>query len=146
MSLTRVLKRGGVPYIYDPENTKLTEEESSLPQEGDWIEVTNGNSLSMYEWHEPVEPVVYVAPKIRVITKRAFMHRLFLVERVAIRKSTDDIIIDIHEDLKLSSSVDLDLKDVKEALLIFVDAGILVASRIAVLLKDGTLAEEFKGF
>ena len=37
---------------------------------------------------------------IRKIATRAFMQRFTQAERAAIRKSIDDIVIDIHEDLK----------------------------------------------
>ena len=76
-----------------------------------------------------------------VITKRSFMQRFTQPERTVIRKSTDDIVIDVHEDLKIASNVDLSLEDIRNALNYFVSIGILEAPRVDELLVDGTEAE-----
>ena len=75
---------------------------------------------------------------IRKITKRAFMQRFTQAERIAIRASVDDIVIDIHEDLKATNSVELDLTDTASALAYLVSVAILTSAEI---LADGTEAE-----
>jgi hypothetical protein len=57
-----------------------------------------------------------VVSAIRKITKRALSQRLNPVIRAAIRKSTDDIVIDIREDLKISEYVDLSDPDLIDSL------------------------------
>jgi hypothetical protein len=76
-------------------------------------------------------------PPIRKITKRAFMQRFTQAERIAIRKSVDDIVIDIHEDLKMASIVDLDLQDTINGVAYLGSIGLLTTSQ-ADLLRDGT--------
>jgi hypothetical protein len=78
-----------------------------------------------------------IAPAIRKITKRAFMQRFAQAERIAIRKSVDDIVIDIHEDLKMASIVDLDLQDTINGVAYLGSIGLLTTSQ-ADLLRDGT--------
>ena len=75
---------------------------------------------------------------IRKITKRSFMRRFTQAERIAIRKSTDDIVIDIYEDLKATSNVDLDLQDTIDALAYLTSVGILASGRKDEILIDGT--------
>lgn len=86
-----------------------------------------------------------VIPGIRKITKRAFMQRLTQPERTLIRKSTDDIVIDVHEDLKIASFVDLDLTGLQAALGYFVTIGILTESRVPEILVDGNEEEKYRG-
>ncbi len=78
---------------------------------------------------------------IRKITKRAFMRRFTQAERIAIRASVDDIVIDIHEDLKATNNVDLDLADTANALSYLVSAAILTSDRPDEILTDGTQEE-----
>jgi len=78
---------------------------------------------------------------IRKITKRAFMQRFTQAERIAIRASSDDIVIDIHEDLKATNSVELDLADTVIALAHLVSVAILTSDRPAEILADGTQGE-----
>ena len=75
---------------------------------------------------------------IRKITKRAFMRRFTQAERIAIRNSSDDIVIDIHEDLKSAINVSLDLKDTIDSLAYLVSVSILTSDRPAEILIDGT--------
>jgi hypothetical protein len=84
--------------------------------------------------------VTYEQPKI---TKRAFMKRFTLAERISIRNSTDDVIIDVYEDLKLASYVELDTQDVSDALIYMVSVGILESSRVDEMLVDGTELEAY---
>jgi hypothetical protein len=77
------------------------------------------------------------------ITKRAFMKRFTLTERIAIRKSTDDVIIDVYEDLKLASYVELNTQDVSDALNYMVSVGILESSRVDEMLVEGEPYEAY---
>jgi len=78
---------------------------------------------------------------IRKITKRAFMRRFTQAERIAIRVSSDDIVIDIHEDLKSANIVELDLQDTVVALDYLVSVGLITSDRPLVILADGVEAE-----
>ena len=66
---------------------------------------------------------------IRKITKRAFMQRFTQPERTAIRNSTDDIVIDIYEDLQSVNNVELDHQDTIKAIAYLTVVGILTAGR-----------------
>ena len=87
-----------------------------------------------------VEKNTDVKPVTR-ITKRSFMQRFTQTERIAIRKSTDDIVIDIYEDLKIATNVDLGLPEVRQGLLYMMSIGLLEAPRVDELLVEGTAAE-----
>ena len=78
-----------------------------------------------------------VVSAIRKITKRAFMRRFTQAERIAIRNSSDDIVIDIHEDLKSAINVSLDLQDTIDSLAYLVSVSILTGDRPAEILIDG---------
>ena len=69
------------------------------------------------------------------LTKRAFMQRFHQPERTAIRKSTDDIVIDIYEDLQSVNNVDLSLQDTINALTYLAAVGILTAGRSDTILN-----------
>lgn len=84
-----------------------------------------------------------VSNGIRTVTKRSFMQRFDQSERIAIRKSTDDIVIDIHEDLKMASNVDLDHPDTVSAVAYLGSAGLLTVSTVSDLLKDGAEDERY---
>ena len=88
------------------------------------------------------KPENTVAP-IRLITKRSFMQRLTMAERIGFRNSTDDVVIDIREDLEYASNVDLDLEALYQGLSYISGIGLLEASRIPELLVDGTKAESY---
>jgi len=90
--------------------------------DGDWVEgapvqgqkfkhVTNGGGELISYYSEPVAPALPTK-----ITKRALSQRLNPVIRVAIRNSTDDIVIDIIEDLKLAEYADLSDQDLIDSL------------------------------
>lgn len=102
------------------------------PKDGDWIKVTNGKSIVKKWYMRPIAPEV---PKIRMITKRAFMRRFTQVERIAIRKSVDDIVIDIYDDLKMVSHVDLDLVDTIQSIEYLKSVGLVTTGDI---LRDGS--------
>ena len=61
-------------------------------------------------------PAPIPEPVITKITKRALSQRLNPVIRAAIRNSTDDIVIDIIEDLKLAEYADLSDQDLIDSL------------------------------
>jgi hypothetical protein len=80
---------------------------------GEWVEGSpvNGHKFKRVN-SKGGELISYyseiVAPELpSKITKRALSQRLNPVIRKALRKSTDEIVIDIHEDLKLAEYVDL---------------------------------------
>ena len=62
---------------------------------------------------QTAEEMTYLGTKI---TKRALSQRLNPVIRAAIRNSTDDIVIDIIEDLKLAEYADLSDQDLIDSL------------------------------
>ena len=80
-------------------------------------------------------------PAVREISTRSFMRRFTPPERVLIRASTDDIVVDIHEDLRFARSVDLDLTDVSQGLAYLVTQSIIASNRPAIILRDGTADE-----
>lgn len=80
---------------------------------------------------------------IRVITKRAFMKRIDQADRILIRKSVDDFVIDIHEDLKSATSVNLDDPDTIAGVDYLISKGLLSNTNLEVLFSDGT--ESIKG-
>ena len=76
------------------------------------------------------------------ITKRAFMQRFFQPERTLIRKSTDDIVIDIYEDLQSVRNVDLAHPDVIAALTYLTSVTILDAGRSDTIINNPITADE----
>lgn len=106
------------------------------------FEYTDGTIVEQQFWSEEHKAQSEPLPTIRIITKRAFMRRFTQAERIAVRQSADDIVIDIHEDLKMSSFVDLDSPDVSTALDYLVAINILSdAQRKVGMLVDGTSDE-----
>lgn len=121
----------------------------------------NMNKFTNGEWTEGTpssgDKVQYISPEggvsetyysgevlsIRKITKRSFMQRFDQTERIAIRNSTDDVVIDIHEDLKMASNVDLDLVDTVNAVAYLDAQGLLTVKTQADLLRDGTEDERY---
>ena len=84
----------------------------------------------------PVEPEVPLG--IRKITKYAFTQRFSQTERISIRTSVDDIVIDISEQMKLASQIDLDLQATSDALDYLTFVSILESDRKAEMLVNGT--------
>lgn len=78
---------------------------------------------------------------IRVISVGSFRRRLTIAEKVAIEVSTDPVVKVIQADLANSEYVDLDLQELHEGLDYLVSIGILEATKIPTLLRDGTEAE-----
>ena len=92
-------------------------------------------------WEQKAYSLPVAEPAIRKITKRAFMRRFTQVERTLIRKSADDIVIDIHEDLQSTITVDLDLQDTIDSLTYLTSVAILADGRSNAILADGTASE-----
>ena len=107
------------------------------PSELEWS--YNKTTKVKKQYNTPKEPEA--DKPIRLITKRSFMRRFDMSERIAIRKSTDDIVIDIYEDLKIASNVNLDLQDTIDALNYLDSQGLLTVSTVEGLLRDGTQEE-----
>tara|TARA_R110002020_G_scaffold147185_2_gene322336 strand:- start:5216 stop:5545 length:330 start_codon:yes stop_codon:yes gene_type:complete len=93
--------------------------------------------------HKMVTSGVEGVGVIRVITKRAFMKRIDQADRISIRKSTDDFVIDIHEDLKSASSVDLDDLDTIAGVDYLIAQNLLTNTNLEALFNNGT--ESTKG-
>ncbi len=87
------------------------------------------------------EEMAYLGTKI---TTRAFMQRFTQPERTAIRKSTDDIVIDIHEELKelRGRHVVLNDPDAINALAYLTGVGILVGGRSDTILNTPVTESE----
>lgn len=98
-----------------------------------------GRGLSTSGRLQTEEEKAYLGDKI---TRRAFMQRLFQAERIAIRNSTDDNVVDIHEDLKSTDSVILSLQDTIDALTYLTSVGILASGRSDTILNDPVLPHE----
>ena len=75
-------------------------------------------------------------PAIRTISTQAFIRRMLQSERVALRNSANEDIIDIREDLKLKNTVNLDGLIANQ-----LDTIGLSQARKDILLADGTLGE-----
>lgn len=116
---------------------------------GQWVDTTEAE-LTVGEqyrisigggWEQKAYSLPVAPPAIRKITKRAFMQRFTQPERTLIRNSTDDIVIDIYEDLKSVNNVNLDMTDTLQALAYLESLSIISAGRPAAILVDGTIDE-----
>jgi hypothetical protein len=109
------------------------------PAEGQKFKKTNAKGYELISYFSAqTAPDIAI---IRKVSKRAFMQRMTFAERTAIRKSTDDVVIDIREDLNAISHVDLDLADTLKSLSYLASVDILKASRINEILADGKQGE-----
>jgi hypothetical protein len=108
------------------------------PVEGQKFKKVNskGGELISY-YSEPVTPVLPTK-----ITKRAFMQRFTQPERTLIRKSTDDVVIDIYEDLQAVNNVELTMEDTINAIAYLTGIGILSAGRDTEILDTPITADE----
>jgi hypothetical protein len=88
-----------------------------------------------------IQVLVPVIP-IRRISVGSFRRRLTLNEKVAIKVSEDPVVQVLQEDLLSSTFVDLDFKGLTDGLNYLVHVGILEASRLPELLKDGDESEK----
>lgn len=109
------------------------------PAQGQKFKKTNAKGYELISYFSAqTAPDIAI---IRKVSKRAFMQRMTFAERTAIRKSTDDVVIDIREDLNAISHVDLDLADTLKSLSYLASVDILKASRINEILADGKQGE-----
>ena len=76
-----------------------------------------------------------------IITERALMRRFTPDERTNIRNSVDPIVIDIREDLKSASYVDLKSDDVYQSMVYLEYTGLLLSKTPVEMLIDGTKKE-----
>ena len=83
-------------------------------------------------------PKVTPVQVIRKISVGSFRRRLTLTEKVAIQVSEDPVVQVLQHDLLTSSFVDLDFPELLVGLNYLVSVGILEASRLPEILKDGT--------
>ena len=86
---------------------------------------------------------VKVVPEVRVITKRSFMQRIKQADRILIRASIDPIVKDIHEDLLIASSVDLDDAETGKAIDYLSASNLLLSTDRVKLLEDGSQKEKY---
>jgi hypothetical protein len=77
-----------------------------------------------------------IPPVSTKLTKRDFIQRFTQPERTLIRKSTDDIVIDIYDDLQSVDSVDLSLQDTINALTYLTSIEILAEGRSTEILTN----------
>ena len=84
------------------------------------IELDDYDTSILGSLYDPIEgtftPQEIVIDFGAKITKRALSQRLNPVIRAAIRNSTDDIVVDIREDLKLAEYADLSNQDLIDSL------------------------------
>ena len=90
-------------------------------------------------------PAAIVNPASRIISTRAFMQRLSQAERIALRGSADDIVIDMMEDLRMASYVDLDVAMLAVGLGYIESLGLIATSQLTDMSIDGTAAEQYNG-
>lgn len=82
-----------------------------------------------------VNPVVEVVkPEVTVISKLNFTRRLTQSERIAIRNSTDDIVIDFRELLDMSQEIDLNDGDLIAGIDYLVSINLLTSERASLIL------------
>ena len=119
---TRIIEEGGQHYIVGTYTGELTL--------GSW----DGEFPS-----EPEEPVV-----IRFITVRAFMKRFTQAERIFLRLTQDDTLIDMMEDLKMASYVDLQDAELAAGIAQVVQLPSFTSMAL-VILREGEEHEEYRG-
>ena len=73
------------------------------------------------------------------------MNRLTQPERIALRESTNSIVIDMMEDLRMAAYVDLDDAKLTPGLAYLESLGLIATSQITDMVIDGTEAEEYNG-
>lgn len=82
-----------------------------------------------------VNPVVEVVkPEVTVISKLEFTRRMTQTERIAIRNSTDDIVIDFKELLDMSPNIDVTDVDVVAGINYLVSINLLTSERSTAIL------------
>ena len=75
-------------------------------------------------------------PKVRTLSRYKFLRRLTAAEKSQIYTSEHPAVQVFLTELSMSSNVDLDLPEVREAIDMFVDYGYIASARIDDLLQD----------
>ena len=83
-------------------------------------------------------------PSVRYITVRAFMKRFTQAERIFLRLTQDDTLIDMMEDLKMASYVDLQDAELAAGIAQVVQLPSFT-SIASVILREGEEHEEYRG-
>ena len=113
-----------------------------------WVATAGLGFSPQIGWTYSAETGVFTQPApvptvvLHKVTRRAFMQRFTQPERTLIRKSTDDIVIDIYEDLQAVNNVDLSLQDTINALAYLTGVGILAAGRSDTILNTPVTEDE----
>lgn len=111
--------------------------------EDTWVKSDEANIGDLYEDGVFTTPTPEVPVEvIRKITIGAFRRRLTVTEKVAINTSLDPVVQVLKEDLASSQYVELDFQGLIDSLGYLVSQGILEASRLPDLLKDGVEEEK----
>ena len=84
-------------------------------------------------------------PPITLITPYAFMQRFTQPERTALRKSTDDIVIDMLEGLKAASYININDTNLIAGLGYVESIGLLAAGRKDAMIVSGAEQEKHNG-
>tara|TARA_R110000803_G_scaffold145136_2_gene210994 strand:- start:552 stop:875 length:324 start_codon:yes stop_codon:yes gene_type:complete len=100
----------------------------------------NGTHKAVTSGRLPTE--AEISYKGSKLTRRAFMQRFTQPERTLIRRSTDDIVIDIYEDLQSVNNVDLSLQDTINAIAYLTSVNILLAGRGNEILNNPVTEDE----
>jgi hypothetical protein len=127
--------------ITDGVVTNIVISQSKL--ESNWVKTDDASIGDLYEVGVFTSvPKEQVEPPIRKITIGAFRRRLTVAEKVAINTSVDPVVQVLKEDLASSQYVELDFQGLIDSLNYLVSQGILEASRLPDLLKDGVEEEK----
>ena len=97
--------------------------------------ITKGDKITGYITKPDIVPVD------RTLSRYKFLRRLSMAEKSQIYASEHPAVHVFLTELNMSSNVDLDLPEVREAVDMFVDYGYVAASRIDEILRDPEPAE-----
>lgn len=102
-----------------------------LADPADW---TPPAGYSVRPYVEPPAPEPEDPPPVLVLTQLAFLRRFTLAERLAIRASSDPIVVDFLHLLNLAQDIRLDDADTLAGVAYLEQAGLLASGRAAVIL------------
>jgi hypothetical protein len=115
----------------------------------DWVDVTDIECGIGWIANEDGS---FTKPPIRVLAVQSFLQRFTQAERIAIRNSTDDIVVDLYELIKVSTYINLDDPNIGPGLLYIsgqtdpaITSPIIDPLRIPDLMADGTDEEAHNG-
>ena len=123
-------------------NTNTAISPERLPAEGEWAEYSSPTHTQVRQYFAPVTPVEI---GIRMITTRAFMQRLSQSERIALRASTNDIVVDMLDDIRMASYIDLDNAALAAGLGYLDSLGLIATAQVTDMVLDGTELEAYRG-